>query len=315
MWLSDELVASDLPEDAGIGSALQRYFPAALQSSFGDYIPRHPLRREIIATHVLNSMVNRVGSTFVHRLSELTGAAPPQVVRAYLLAREVFSSVELWQRIETLDSRVPDSVQFEMVVEWRRLIARATTWFLRSRRLKEPLADGAHRLQPAVAFLRKRLEPEAAALPQVAAWVQAGVPAELAQRVGAADRLFSALDIAEIAEGQSPLDATSEVHFGIGERLGLEKLRQQIEQLPADNHWQNLAKIALADDLADLQRSIAQDAVSRHSGPAGEKLAAWEARNPAAFARAKRLVSELADAATADLAMLSVALRELRNLV
>ena len=29
---------------------------------------RHPLKREIIATHVTNSMINRVGSTFVHRL-------------------------------------------------------------------------------------------------------------------------------------------------------------------------------------------------------------------------------------------------------
>ena len=316
MWLSDELVASDLPEDEWVGSALQRYFPAALKGAFGDYIPRHPLRREIIATHVLNSMVNRVGSTFVHRLSELTGAPAPQVVRAYLLAREVFASVELWQQIEMLDNRVADSVQCEMVVEWRRLISRATTWFLRSRRLQEPLAQGAKRLQPAVAFLRERLEPEAAASAQAVAWAQAGVPRELAQRVGAADRLFSALDIAEIAEaGHSPLDATSAVHFGIGERLGLERLRQQIEQLPAETHWQSLAKVALADDLADLQRSIALDAVSRHPGTAADKLAAWETGNPAAYARAKRLVGELADATPPDLAMLSVALRELRNLV
>jgi glutamate dehydrogenase len=316
MWLSDELVASDLPEDPWIGTALQRYFPAALRKSFGAYIPRHPLRREIVATHVLNSMVNRVGSTFVHGLTELTGAAASQVVRAYLLAREVFASVELWQRIEALDNKVADNVQCELVVEWRRLIARATTWFLRSRRLQEPLERGAERLLPAIAFLRTRLEPEAAASAQVTAWVQAGVPLDLAQHVGAADRLFSALDISEIAEaGHSPLEATSEVHFGIGERLGLEKLRQQIELLPADNHWQSLAKVALADDLADLQRSIALDAVSRQSGPAADRLAAWEARNPAAFARAKRLVAELADAASPDLAMLSVALRELRNLV
>jgi glutamate dehydrogenase len=211
---------------------------------------------------------------------------------------------------------VADNVQCELVVEWRRLIARATTWFLRSRRLQEPLERGAERLLPAIAFLRTRLEPEAAASAQVTAWVQAGVPLDLAQHVGAADRLFSALDISEIAEaGHSPLEATSEVHFGIGERLGLEKLRQQIELLPADNHWQSLAKVALADDLADLQRSIALDAVSRQSGPAADRLAAWEARNPAAFARAKRLVAELADAASPDLAMLSVALRELRNLV
>jgi glutamate dehydrogenase len=204
-----------------------------------------------------------------------------------------------------------------MIVQWRRLIARSTTWFLRSKRLQEPLEQAAERLFPAIAFLRTRLEPEAADSTQVAAWVQAGVPRELAQRVGAADRLFSALDIAQIADaGHSPLDATSEVHFGIGERLGLEKFRQQIELLPADTHWQSLAKVALADDLADLQRSIALDAVSRHpAGTAADKLSSWEARNPAAFARAKRLVAELADAASPDLAMLSVALRELRNLV
>jgi glutamate dehydrogenase len=315
MWLSDELVASDLPEDPWIATALQRYFPAALRSAFGNYIPRHPLRREIIATHVLNSMVNRVGSTFVHRLAELTGSPPPQVVRAYRLAREVFASVELWQRIEALDNLVPDAVQCELLVEWRRLITRATTWFLRSKRVQEPLEQAAGRLLPAVAFLRQRLEPEAAGSAHAAAWVQAGVPPELARQVGAADRLFSALDIAEIAEaGLSPLDSTSDVHFGIGERLGLEKLRQQIELLPADNHWHSLAKVALADDLADLQRSIALDAVSRHAGPAADKLSSWEARNPAAFARAKRLVAELADAASPDLAMLSVALRELRNL-
>ena len=98
MWLFDELVASDLPEDPWVATALNRYFPAALQADFAGYIPRHPLRREIIATHVLNSMVNRVGSTFVHQLAELTGATAPQVVRAYLLSREVFASVPLWQQ-------------------------------------------------------------------------------------------------------------------------------------------------------------------------------------------------------------------------
>ena len=142
MWLSDELVASDLPEDPWVATALNRYFPAALQADFADYIPRHPLRREIIATHVLNSMVNRVGSTFVHQLAELTGATAPQVVRAYLLSREVFASVPLWQRIEALDNRVADSIQCEMIVEWRRLIARATIWFLRSKRLAEPTERG-----------------------------------------------------------------------------------------------------------------------------------------------------------------------------
>ncbi len=111
MWLSDELMASDLPEDPWIATALERYFPALLREKFGAYIPRHPLKREIIATYVLNSMVNRVGSTFVHRLSEATGAKPAQVVRAYLATREVFGYVPLWQQIEALDNQVSDAVQ------------------------------------------------------------------------------------------------------------------------------------------------------------------------------------------------------------
>ena len=35
MWLSDELMASDLPEDPWIATALERYFPALLREKFG----------------------------------------------------------------------------------------------------------------------------------------------------------------------------------------------------------------------------------------------------------------------------------------
>ena len=64
-------------------STLARYFPRALTERYAAYMDRHPLKREIIATHVTNSMLNRVGSTFVHRLQESTGARSHEVVRAY----------------------------------------------------------------------------------------------------------------------------------------------------------------------------------------------------------------------------------------
>ncbi|HET6828511.1 MAG TPA: NAD-glutamate dehydrogenase, partial [Ramlibacter sp.] len=228
MWLNDELMASDLPEDPWVATALARYFPSRLRESFAGHIPRHPLRREIIVTHVLNSMVNRVGPTFVHRLAEITGATAPQIVRAYLATREVFGFVPTWQQIEALDTRVPDAVQAEMVIALRGLIVRATTWFLRSRRLHEPTEQQVKRFAPALAALRARLEAQAGSSERAAAWVQAGVPQALAWHVDAADGLFNALDIADIAEAsRRPLEETAEVHIGVGERLGLERLRQQ----------------------------------------------------------------------------------------
>jgi len=227
----------------------------------------------------------------------------------------VYSYVALWQQIEALDNKVPDPVQAELIIELGGLTTRATTWFLRSRRLAEPMEQLFKHFVPAVDVMRKRLAPEGAASPRAAAWVQAGVPAELAQRVAASDGLFAALDIAEIAEAtRRELDEVAEVHAGIGQRLGMGKLRQQINVLPAESYWQSLAKVALGSDLADLQRSIAHDVVNQGQGSAAVMLDAWAARNGTALDRAQRLLVELGDAKGADLAMLSVALRELRNL-
>jgi len=315
MWLSDELMASDLPEDPWIATALERYFPTLLREKFGSYISRHPLKREIIVTYVLNSMVNRVGSTFVHRLSDATGAKPALVVRAYLATREVFGYVPLWQQIEALDNQVSDAVQAQMLNELGRLGTQATMWFLRSRRLAEPMEQVVKRFAPAVAALRTRFASDGAASLRTAAWLQAGVPVPIAQTVITAEGLFAALDIAEIADAtQRPIDEASDVHTGLGQRLGLARLRQQIDALPSNSYWQTLAKGALGDDLTGLQRSIAHDVLSHGQGGAAAMLAAWEQRNRDAMERAQRLLTELGDAKGVDLAMLSVALRELRNL-
>ena len=315
MWLSDELVASDLPEDPWVATALARYFPPLLREKFAELIPRHPLKREIIATHVLNRMVNRVGPTFVHRLTEMTGAQPAQIVRAYLATREVFCFGTLWKQIEALDNRVADAVQAAMINHMRGLTIRATTWFLHPRRLAESMQPLIARLTPAVAMLRARLEPAAAGQPRVAEWTAAGVPATLAQAVAATDGLFDALDIAEIAEShQLALDEIGDLHQRLGERLGLQRLHQQIEALHADSYWDTLAKIALGDELAEVQRSIALEVLSRREGSALQMLQAWEGENQQELQSAERLLAELADAKSADLAMLSVALRKLRNL-
>ena len=260
--------------------------------------------------------MNRVGPTFVHRLGEITGAKAPQVVRAYLACREVFGLVALWQQIEALDNRVPDAVQAEMVITLRGLVTRATTWFLRSRRLAEQTEQLVRRFAPAVQALRARSEAAPDTSPRAALWIQAAVPRALALAVDAAEGLFGALDIAEIAEASGrPVEVTAQVHAGVAERLGLDRLRQQVELLPADSYWQGLAKLALGDDLADLQRSIALQAVREGAGDAATLLAQWEQDNRQGLERGQRLLAELQETPGSDLAMLSVALRELRNLV
>ena len=79
---------------------LLRYFPEPIRKQHREPVMRHRLRREIVATAVTNSMVNRVGATFVNDMAERSGAAAHVVARAYLAARQVFDLRTLWAGIE-----------------------------------------------------------------------------------------------------------------------------------------------------------------------------------------------------------------------
>jgi glutamate dehydrogenase len=284
---------------------------------------RHPLKREIISTHVTNSMLNRVGSTFVHRLMEATGARPHEIVRAYLLSRDIFGFVSLWNDIEALDNRVDDALQSAMLIDMSRELERGTTWFLRSRRLTEDMAATIAHFAPRVEALAAGLptlldgEGRARVSAEVADYVAKGVPEALAARVVTLDALYLTLDIVEVAgSARRPVELVAEIYFALSARLELPWLREMIARLPGDQHWQMLARTAMDDDLSGLQRSIASEVLSAAAdiGTRDELLAAWQERNRRATERARRLMDELRAAPAVDASMLSVALRELRNL-
>jgi len=320
--LYDELLASNVPDDPFISTALERYFPERLRSRYKAQIHAHALRREIIATHVTNSMINRVGSTFVHRMQEETGAPAPDVVRGYLIVREVFGMVDLWRAVEALDYKVADRVQTAMVIDAGRLIVRATLWFLRNR---AHLAD----LTRSIARFRAGAERLAALLPDVlpatekgafgsaaARLEKEGVPHELAARCAAFEPMFYALDIVDVAHSvQRDIEPVARLHFALAGELDFPWIRARIGALPAETHWHTLAKAALRDDLASMLRALAAEAL-RADGAAdpASQIAAWKARNAVLYERVRQVLGELRAAETPDLAMLSVAMRELRNL-
>ncbi len=323
IWLYDELLASTLPDDPWVETALTRYFPRALRDRYASYMPRHALKREIIATHVTNSMVNRVGSTFVHRLSESIGARPHEIVRAYLLAREIFAFVPLWKAIEALDARVDDAVQSQMLIDTSRHLERGTTWFLRSRRLSDDMAATIAHFTPRVEALSARLPDlldagdRARVGALIADHVTKGIPEEVAARVVALDTLYSTLDIVEVADStRRPAELVAEIYFALSARLGVPWLRERIAALTGDQHWQLLAKAAMSDDLSGLQRTITGEVLTGGGDldSAMALITAWQERNHRPIERVQQLFSELRAASATDGAMLSVALRELRNL-
>ena len=128
-----ELLDSDLPEDPHLSAELERYFPAPLPQRFAEQIREHRLRREIIATQVINNMEHGGGITFAFRLHEESGAPASEIARAYAAARDIFAMRTQWAEIEALDNKVAAEVQMRMLLEGRRLVERGSRWLLAHR--------------------------------------------------------------------------------------------------------------------------------------------------------------------------------------
>jgi glutamate dehydrogenase len=324
MRLEEELLASDVPEDPYLGLHLERYFPTRLRRSFAGGMRDHPLRREIIATRIANEMVNAEGITFVFRLGEETGAPAAEIARAHAVASEVFDSGPLLADIESLGLEVPAAVGTQMILDVRKLTERGTRWLLRHCPTPLDVSAAVELYRPRCRTLaerfdevlmgsdRRRFEETTAALEQ------SGVPTDLARRVARCASLISALDLVEVALAtEEPVEAAAAIHFRLGDELRLGWLRDQILALPRSGRWQALARDALRGDLSGWHSALTAEVMDSSGDrlPAEERITAWLEGNRRSLARYRALLADIEVAQTADLATLSVALREVRSLV
>ena len=288
-------------------------------------MPRHPLKREIIATHVTNSMINRVGSTFVHRLLETTGAKPPEIVRAYLLNREIFGFVDLWLAIEALDNKVDDAVQSAMLIDTSRLIdarhdvvpalAPAERGHGGDHRAFHAEGRGAGGAAAAAAGRRRAC----AHRRRGRALRRQGVPRELADarrqlrhavrdaghHRGRRTRRSARRKSSPSSTSSSPTSSDCRGCASGSPRCRATRTGRCWPRTRCRTTFPACSATITADVLAGSPEVT-------HSASA--LIAAWQDRNRRGIERAAQLLAELRAAGAVDAAMLSVALRELRGL-
>jgi len=346
MALYDELLDSDLPDDPQLGADLALYFPERLRARHPDALARHRLRREIIATSVTNSMINRVGAAFVNTIHEQTGRNPSDIARAYAIVRDVFGLRTLWEGIEGLDNQVSAALQTSMLLEIQGLVERVTVWFLRNGRQPLDIAGHVGEFGPGVADLKGCLAEVLGPLDrqhlaeQTRRFTDQGVPAELAQAVASLDVLAAACDVVRLAAAAGqPVGRVATVYFGVGARFALDWLREKAGALGADTHWQKLAVGALIDDFYGHQSVLAQDVLAHdaprrdvpQAGAGGSKgkaaaaadaadvadtaIAGWAATRSDGVERTDRLLADIRASDQIDLAMLAVANGQIRTLL
>ncbi|MEW2357829.1 NAD-glutamate dehydrogenase [Spirillospora sp. NPDC029432] len=322
--LDAELVESDLPDDPYLESWLVDYFPSPLRERFRSYMDRHPLRREIITTAVVNDVVNNSGITFRFRVNEETGASSPDIARAYLVAREVFDMPRFWRSVENLSHQVDESTQIRMLLEARKLTERGARWLLHNRRPPFDIRENIDFFSGGAVTLGTRLPKLLVGLDLASfearrdEFAERGVPDELAEQCAMLVPAYSTFDLVGIAHDTGrPVEEVAEVYFDLADRLQLSRLRERIIALPRDDRWRSMARSALRDDLYAAHAALTRDVlVTSEPGTQPEhRMLHWSDKNRTAVSRAQQTLSEIWESDSFDLATLSVALGAIRTLV
>lgn len=321
--LKNSIVSSDVLEEPAILNNLYEAFPKVLHQRFSEYMLRHRLRKEIIATRVSNSVINEMGISFISRLEDETGAGPPDIIRAYTIAKEVFDAPKIHEEINALTTKVESHVQLRMIQEVNRLVRRGTRWFLRNRRSNlhidvniQQFHDGVKQVSDILPTLLEESEYEMVTIAK--AYMEFNVPEHLSYRIGAMTAMFSALDIVEAANTQNyDVSLVAAIYYAVGNILELGWFRELIKKQAITSHWEALARATFRDDLDRQQRNITVGILHMngiHQHDVSRLIDQWAKKNKPLVDCWKYFIAELKNVPEPNFTMFSVALRELLDM-
>ncbi len=327
MEIYNQILASDLVNDPYFTQDLMNYFPKLMQQKFSDEIINHQLRKEIIATEIINFIVNKIGITFVSQICLDSGFAVVDVVKSFIIACESFNIKSLWQEIEKLDGKIDFSQQVKMFVSANKLLEYSLSWLLRNQTsgtIAEKISD-----------YRKVIEELTLILPDVLPSnlkqdldkkiIEFGnekIDKVLAQRIANLDAISSAFDIYEIVNSSKiSVKIIAKIYFTIGNRFNLKWIRSSINRLELDNQWQKLLSKTLLEDFNFYQMKIAKTIIEKQIDnntkidEVNNAIENWINKINFLVARFDNFINELKDDPNHDLAMFAVSLNRLKPLV
>ncbi|WP_022871873.1 NAD-glutamate dehydrogenase [Nesterenkonia alba] len=320
--LKSALADSDLPADPWFRGTLEEYFPEQITSRYADELARHPLAEEIIANDVANDAINMGGATFVFRTMEETFASEEQVVRAFVVVRELFELDAFDAAMRRLPASFPTELWAPVYVDMRRLLDRAVRWFVNhggpALSISEEITAYAEHIGPLYRrvfdVLGEKDRARVAARREDA--IGYGMYEELAGWYAELFESFSLLDIAELAR-QLELDSreVAGVYYQVYAEFDVDDLLEKITTLPRTDKWQALARGAQRDELYFAVREITESVLTTtEPDDAAARLDQWKQEHTTKLARTERLFAELDDG-DKTMASLTVLLRHLRGLI
>jgi len=136
------LIESTLIDEAFGLQYLYRYFPKSFVGAYEHQILNHPLKREIIATVIADILINHQGVTFISDFEKLGVERFLLKIKSYLVAKQLFGSKEIREKIYAQDYIMNIDEQYKLVNKLEYVLYASTRWMVKY--LKKNQLDSVH---------------------------------------------------------------------------------------------------------------------------------------------------------------------------
>jgi len=283
--LFDALVASKTPDDPAFAEALKTYFPKELWK-FEPQMATHRLRREIIGTKLADDLVNRCGPSFVDRVREVARADAVTIACAFEAARRIFDLEALVERVNALDNKAPAAAQTALHQRIGGALRRSTIYLARNAGFdgEQPptILEVVERYRAPVDVQRATLMADLSDIERERVAVRhkslldLGAPEDLAHEAALLAPLTLSLDVADLARRTNwPVIEASQLHCVVGAQFGLDALRDAVNLLKLEQHWDRLVVRRAAQDFGETQLKLAEAAAIAIGKPVKDADYPW----------------------------------------
>jgi glutamate dehydrogenase len=320
--LVHQLEATPLLDDPYlIERYLRPYFPPATQERFARDLPSHGLRRELVATQVVNALIDLMGSTFVPALIRDFGCDVRDAVWAWLAAVDIVGVLDRAEHIKGQAPAISTDAELNAMLAVERCARLATQWVLANGDRTSDVGAVVGRYRPGFVRLTAEFEPVLASTErerferryrELRAAISEGDLAHELARLDLSAHMLSVVGLA-LSRG-ADLGLAAQAYFGLAERIDFATLEAAADTVASDDRWERRAARELHGDISAARAALAAAVLSTaRDGVASATHALLQAR-AAAIRDVDRLTAEFRMLATPSLSALEVTVRALTRL-
>lgn len=251
-----DLLNTTLPDQEELSKWLVNYFPHAMQEKYLHVIKQHPLRREIIATGVVNRITNRLGITFMTQTIQETGCNVAEIIQAYLVIADAFEIEDKWQQVRQLPITTDFAVKLTSYHTLSKLVKRELSWLLAQpsslrKELLEVLTESKNEIgQLWNDFEIKSGEARKRYQSQLKLYSKAQLPETLAKMMSKFDYRLPLISLAKLAKTYNKsLKEFADSYQYVSEEFFLSWILQRLAYLSATDYWHRLSTNELINQL------------------------------------------------------------------